>query len=335
MSRLEELRQLIRQMIVKEISTSGGSGIGGSAGALIQTPMAFTGGTKRGEAKRKKIANVLGMKPAPAKRELREGRLFEDVINKVGFDIKFSDQAKELMDYIHSNEKFEDDLQDIQTLFDKMQQDGVFSKEEAFKVYKEFVERAAREYMRDTNQDISVDEFFLRKDLLDVIYYHLSKLEMPQSGRPNDNIDQKPGEEPAGAAPAPPEGGEAGAPPAGGEAPAAGREAGAAPAGGEAPPPPEGGETPAGEEAPAPEGEEGPPKPEEVAEVHKLVGQIINEITSGEIKIDELEEIRSYVRRAAKKYATSGEHEFAKELVKIMQQLDSLEDKYAMGAKIK
>ena len=176
MTKIQLLKELIRKMIVSEMSTTAGV-------AGFQTPYAF-----RKTKNKKKI------------------KLFEDIINKAAFDIKFSDQATELMDFIKSNEKYEDDLLEIQQLFDKMKTDNTFSKEEGFSVYKEFIERASRDFIKQTGQDVSPEEYFLRKDILDVIYYHLSKVETPMSGGKNDNIDVPPeGAAPEAGAEAPPE----------------------------------------------------------------------------------------------------------------------------------
>jgi len=287
MSNKNQIRQLIRTMIIKEFNTTASSGAIGTPPDIIQTPRAFK--KKMG----KNPGAIFGMKPV--KKKLKE-HLFEDVINKVAFDIKLSDQAKELMDYIHANEKFEDDLQDINTLFQRMQDDGVFTKEEAFKVYQEFVERAAREYMKEQQPNVPLENYFLRKDLLDVIYYHLSKMETPMSGNQSDNIDVAPE---TGAAP------EAGTPaPEAGAAPEAGTpEAGAAPAAPEAGAEPEAGAAPEGEEAP-----EGAPKPEEITEIKMMVNELLNEIsTDGQMKVEKMLDARDDLTNLIKKYTNNKE----------------------------
>ena len=91
--RLSELRKFIKEMILKEMSTT--AAVGG-----YQTPFAFKKKSKKCKCERKNFVNESAFKKA----------IFEDIINKVSFDIKFSDQATELMDFIKSNEKYEDDL---------------------------------------------------------------------------------------------------------------------------------------------------------------------------------------------------------------------------------
>ena len=121
--------------------------------------------------------------------------------------------------------------------------------------------------------------------MLDVIYYHLGKLETPQSGLPNDNIDmadqqslqQQPPPTADGSAPpsAEPTTGGGGGGLSNLGAPAPGEEQGAAPEG-EQPPT----EQPAGEEGEGTE-EETPPKPEEIQELNMMIKKLYEEINQG------------------------------------------------------
>jgi len=351
MAKLHELRKLIRTAIMQEMNSTASSGTIGTGTDIIQTPNAFTGGTSKGEARRKKIGTVLGMKLAPPKRKgaISETRrkLFEDVINKVDFDIKMSDQAKELMDFVMGSERYKEDMKDIKELFDRMQADGTFTKEDAFKVYQDFIQRAARDFTKETGVNMKADEYFLRKDILDVVYYNLAKIEDPMSGQPNDNID---GGAEAGAAPPAPSGdmGDVGGgsggstgggggggmtmPPTGEEMPPEGGEVG--PDGQPLPPAEPGAEgAPTGaegEELP-PEGEEeAPPKPEEIAELSHMIREIYEDIKPEESKLEELEALRATTKELATKYARGGDRGLAQELVKMMNYLDKLSDKFAI-----
>lgn len=174
-------------------------------------------------------------------------KLLEDVINNVTFDIKFSEEGEELMDYIKSDVSFSEELDQINLVLSKMKEDGIYSKSKAYDMYADLVNSAARQYTRDMHGDFKEEDYFLDKDIISLSYYFMKKFEIPMSGEKSDNIDVPP--------PAPQ-----------GEVPPAGEEV--PPAGGEVPPvPPEGmevppadmGAPPAGEEVP-PEGMEAPPE---------------------------------------------------------------------------
>lgn len=319
---LNELKKMIKEIVIKEMNSTASSGAGGTlpGSTPIMTPYAF-------------------------KKKQKRKKLFEDIINKADFDLKFSDQAKELMDYIQGSEKMQKDLENTQELFDKMQQDNVFTKEEAFKVYKEFVERAARQFVKDNNENIPADEYFLRKDLLDIIYYNLNKLEQPQ---PDINAPQG-GVQPQGGE-VPPVGGEetggvgaigaVGAPPAAGaptgELPPAGGEAGAvAPPAVGAEAPPAGGEVPpAGAEGE----EENAPKPEEIAELKGMVKEIYDELnedtTDESVEINNLENLRSLIIEK-RDSSIKNNRPLAIQLNRVAKYIDNLQDKIATRKKRK
>ena len=286
MAKITKLRELLKLMVIKEVNSMASSGMIGTSPDIIQTPGAFTGNKPSREEKRKKNGEVSGLKRAEILRKdfVTEGKfkdaLFEDVINKVTFGMKLSDQAKELMDFVRGSKQHAEELGQIGELLKGMGDSGDTTNQQAFELYQEFLENAARDFVRLNASDMKPEEYFLKKDLLQLTYYFTQKFATPMTQGP-DAIDKEPGQEPeAGMPPEDGEGGDDGGgggsmgggggsmPPTDGaeEIPQPGEEGEEAPPeGGEGEIPPEGGEG----EVP-PEGEEEdprkPPKPENVKE---------------------------------------------------------------------
>jgi len=288
MAKITKLRELLKLMVIKEVNSMASSGMIGTSPDIIQTPGAFTGNKPSREEKRKKNGEVSGLKRAEILRKdfVTEGKfkdaLFEDVINKVTFGMKLSDQAKELMDFVRGSKQHAEELGQIGELLKGMGDSGDTTNQQAFELYQEFLENAARDFVRLNASDMKPEEYFLKKDLLQLTYYFTQKFATPMTQGP-DAIDKEPGQEPeAGMPPEDGEGGDDGGgggsmgggggmppiPPTDGAdgTPQPGEEGEEAPPeGGEGEIPPEGGEG----EVP-PEGEEEdprkPPKPENVKE---------------------------------------------------------------------
>jgi len=300
MAKITKLRELLKLMVIKEVNSMASSGMIGTSPDIIQTPGAFTGNKPSREEKRKKNGEVSGLKRAEILRKdfVTEGKfkdaLFEDVINKVTFGMKLSDQAKELMDFVRGSKQHAEELGQIGELLKGMGDSGDTTNQQAFELYQEFLENAARDFVRLNASDMKPEEYFLKKDLLQLTYYFTQKFATPMTQGP-DAIDKEPGQEPeAGMPPEDGEGGDDGGgggsmgggggsmPPTDGaeEIPQPGEEGEEAPPeGGEGEIPPEGGEG----EVP-PEGEEEdprkPPKPENIRE-SRMVGFMKKNLNKG------------------------------------------------------
>ncbi len=116
-------------------------------------------------------------------------KLLEDVINNVTFDLKFTEQGEELMDYIRSDVSFSEELEQINLVLSKMKEDGIYSKAKAYDMYTDLVNSASRQYVRNMHGDFKEEDYFLDKDIITLSYYFLKKFEIPMSGEKNDNID--------------------------------------------------------------------------------------------------------------------------------------------------
>ena len=346
MAKIKKLREILKLMVMKEVSSLGAGSLNTNAAeGDIKTPNAFTGGRKGLEKRRKNNAEVSGLKRVPlvrknfvSERTLRH-RLFEDVVNDVTFGMKLSDQAKELMDFTRGSQQHADELKQINDLLQGMGQAGEVDKQKAFELYQEFIQNAARDFVRTQAPDMKPEEYFLKRDLLQLTYYFTQKFETPMTQGPGA-IDKEPGQEPQGQQP--PQGGEDG----GGQGGGGGQQGGGG-GGGSAPsmggggveggndfeiPPGEGeagaeGEGGEGEgEAPPEGGEEenpegGPPKPEQVAESKKKLKEDI-----GGTQLNDLEKARAEIIRLAKQYVKIGKKGIAQQLIKAANAIDDIQE---------